>query len=179
MCLFWIKMFYAICWEFIIVNIMGLMPYPSASPGQQQPWYWLWRICKSLSYISKDFNYLCCVNVEQCHKMYIYIYIYVPSEKLAHKGLTTSFVVMSLEMGQSCGPNVLCVKIPNDWATKMDVWDHSSRLSYKGYPVLQESIVIYRMLLVNFRVNSFHLERCLGTHTHAWIPKCVPVVSHL
>ena len=131
--------------------------------------------CLTLARTSTTFVVSMWSNVTKC----IYIYIYVPSEKLAHKGLTTSFVVMSLEMGQSCGPNVLCVKIPNDWATKMDVWDHSSRLSYKGYPVLQESIVIYRMLLVNFRVNSFHLERCLGTHTHAWIPKCVPVVSHL
>ena len=34
------------------------------SPGHQQPWYWLCRICRSWSYSRKDFKYLCHINVE-------------------------------------------------------------------------------------------------------------------
>ena len=41
-----------------------LMPWLLTSPGHQQPWYWLCRICKSLSYLRKDFKYLCHINVE-------------------------------------------------------------------------------------------------------------------
>ena len=46
-----------------------LMPWLLVSPGHQQPWYWLCRIGRSLSYISKDFNHLCHVNVGQWHEM--------------------------------------------------------------------------------------------------------------
>ena len=33
-----------------------LMPWLLASPGHQQPWYWLCRTGRSLSYLRKDFN---------------------------------------------------------------------------------------------------------------------------
>ena len=46
-----------------------LMPWLLTSPGHQQPWYWLCRIGKFLSYLRKDFNYLRCINVEKWHKM--------------------------------------------------------------------------------------------------------------
>ena len=46
-----------------------LMPCLLASPGHQQPWYWLRRIGRSLSYLRKDFNYLCHINVVEWHKM--------------------------------------------------------------------------------------------------------------
>ena len=36
-----------------------LMPWLLTSPGHQQPWYWLCRIGRFLSYLRKDFNYLC------------------------------------------------------------------------------------------------------------------------
>ena len=38
-----------------------LMPCLLASPGHQQPWYWLCKICKSWSYTRKDFNYVCVI----------------------------------------------------------------------------------------------------------------------
>ena len=41
-----------------------LMPWLLTLPGHQQPWYWLYRICRSLSYLRKDFKYLCPINVE-------------------------------------------------------------------------------------------------------------------
>ena len=41
-----------------------LMPWLLTSPGHQQPWYWLCRICRSCSYSRKDFKYLCHINVE-------------------------------------------------------------------------------------------------------------------
>ena len=46
-----------------------LMPWLLTSPGHKQPWYWLCRICRFLSYLRKDFNYLCRINVKKWHKM--------------------------------------------------------------------------------------------------------------
>ena len=40
------------------------MPWLLTSPGHQQPWYWLCSICRSWSYLRKDFKYMCHVNVE-------------------------------------------------------------------------------------------------------------------
>ena len=62
-----------------------LMPWLLVSPGHQQPWYWLYRIGRSLSYSRRNFNYLCLISVEEWHKMQIYVYVI--SEKIAHKGL--------------------------------------------------------------------------------------------
>ena len=58
-----------------------LMPWLLTSPGHQQPWYWLCRIDRFLSYLRKDFNYLRRINVEKWHKMSIYVY--VPSEQFS------------------------------------------------------------------------------------------------
>ena len=46
-----------------------LMHWLLTSPGHQQPRYWLYRLCRSLSYLRKDFKYLCHINVEEWHKM--------------------------------------------------------------------------------------------------------------
>ena len=46
-----------------------LMPWLLTSPGHQQPWYWLYSICRSFSYLRNDFKYLCHINVEKWHKM--------------------------------------------------------------------------------------------------------------
>ena len=58
-----------------------LMPWLLASPGHQQPWYWLYRMGRSLSYLRKDFNHLCHINVEEWHKCKYRFY--VPSEKFS------------------------------------------------------------------------------------------------
>ena len=58
-----------------------LMPWLLTSPGHQQPWYWLYRICRSFSYSGKCFKNLCQINVEEWHKMQIYMF--VPSEKFS------------------------------------------------------------------------------------------------
>ena len=58
-----------------------LMPWLLTSPEHQQPWYWLYRICRSFSYLGKGFKYMCQINVEEWHKMQIYVYI--PSEKFS------------------------------------------------------------------------------------------------
>ena len=58
-----------------------LMPWLLASPGHQQPWYWLFGICRSFSYLRMCFKYLCQINVEEWHK--IQIYVYIPSEKFS------------------------------------------------------------------------------------------------
>ena len=42
------------CWFLPLL----LMPWLLASPEHRQPWYWLCRIIRSLSYMRKDFNYL-------------------------------------------------------------------------------------------------------------------------
>ena len=41
-----------------------LMPWLLMSPGHQQQWYWLCGICRSWSYLRKDFKYMCHINVE-------------------------------------------------------------------------------------------------------------------
>ena len=46
-----------------------LMPWLFMSPGHQQPWYWLYRMCRSFSYLREDFEYLCHINVDKWHKM--------------------------------------------------------------------------------------------------------------
>ena len=45
------------------------MPWLLMSPGHQQPWYWLCRISRFMSYLRKDFNYLRRINVEKWHKI--------------------------------------------------------------------------------------------------------------
>ena len=42
-----------------------LMPWLFASPGHQQPWYWLCKLGRSLFYMRNDFDYLCHVSVEE------------------------------------------------------------------------------------------------------------------
>ena len=42
-----------------------LMPRILVSPGHQQPWYWLCKTGRSLSYTREDFNNLCHVSVEE------------------------------------------------------------------------------------------------------------------
>ena len=42
-----------------------LMSWLLTSPGHQQPWYWLCKIGRFLSYLRKDFNYLRSINVEK------------------------------------------------------------------------------------------------------------------
>ena len=41
-----------------------LMPWLLTSPGHQQLWYWLCKICRSWSNLRTDFKYLCQINVE-------------------------------------------------------------------------------------------------------------------
>ena len=43
-----------------------LMPWLLTSPGHQQPWYWLYRICRSPSYLRNDFKYLCHIISTSC-----------------------------------------------------------------------------------------------------------------
>ena len=46
-----------------------LMPWLLTSPEHRQPWYWLCKIGRFLSYLRKDFNYLRLINVEKWQKM--------------------------------------------------------------------------------------------------------------
>ena len=46
-----------------------LMPWLLTSPGHLQPWCWLCRRGRLLSYLRKDFNYLRRINVEKWHNM--------------------------------------------------------------------------------------------------------------
>ena len=77
-----------------------LMPWLLTSPGHQQPWYWLYRICRSFSYLREDFKYLCHINVDEWHKMWVYVY--VPSEKfIARKGLSMMFLYIASDWSSS------------------------------------------------------------------------------
>ena len=68
--------------KFLTLNVRGpsylgltrsisclLMSWLLTSPGHQQPWYWLCRIGRFLSYVRKDFSYLRPINVVKWHKM--------------------------------------------------------------------------------------------------------------
>ena len=83
-----------ICCKRLTLNVRGpsylgstrsiswlLMPWLFASPGHQQPWYWLCRMGRPLFYLRKDFNHLCQINKEEWHEMQIYVYC--PSEKFS------------------------------------------------------------------------------------------------
>ena len=90
-----------------------LMPWLLASPGHQQPWYWLCRICRSLSYSKRNFNYLCLISVEKWHR--IWIYFYVLSEKIARKGLTcVQYRITGTKhfLAQLCSRHSIT---PNEW----------------------------------------------------------------
>ena len=41
----------------------------AADVQHQQPWYWLCRMGRSMSYLRKDFNHLCHIKVKEWHKM--------------------------------------------------------------------------------------------------------------
>ena len=43
------------------------MPWLLTSPGHQQPWYWLCRIGRSLSYSRRNFKYMCLISVDEYH----------------------------------------------------------------------------------------------------------------
>ena len=79
-----------------------MMPWLLASPGHRQPWYWLFRIGRSMSYLRKDFNYLCHINVIEWHKMSIYVC--APSEKFSRKRVN-SFSY------RRCGCDFKCVNL--------------------------------------------------------------------
>ena len=46
-----------------------IMSWLLMSPEHQQPWYCLCSICRSWSYLRKDFKYLYHINKEEWHKM--------------------------------------------------------------------------------------------------------------
>ena len=61
---------------------------PGSLPWHQHPWYWLCRICRMLSYIWKDDNYLCHVNVGEGEKLGIYVYVSA-EKKISTKRVNT------------------------------------------------------------------------------------------
>ena len=81
MCLeIWWHHIISLCHNELTLNVRGpsylgltrsiswlLLSWLLASPGHHQPWYWLCRMGKS--YLRKDFNHLCHINVEERHKM--------------------------------------------------------------------------------------------------------------
>ena len=90
---------YGLCFVILTLNVWGpsylgltrsiywlLMPWLLTSPGHQQPWYWLYRICRSFPYLREDFKYQCQINVEEWHKMLKYMFMF-PLKNLARKGL--------------------------------------------------------------------------------------------
>ena len=68
------------------------MPWLLTSPGHQQPWYWLCRIGRFLSYLKKDFNYLRHISVEKWQKCkYMFMF---PLKNLACKGLIRCIIAV-------------------------------------------------------------------------------------
>ena len=80
-----------------------LMPWLlTSSPSHQQPWYWLYRICRSFSYLREDFKYLCHINVDKWHKCkYMFMF---PLKNLARKGLSVSKHMVLICPGSGLSP---------------------------------------------------------------------------
>ena len=70
---------------FNLVHIMVVDVLVVASPGHQQPWHWLSRLGRSLSYLREDFNYMCHISAKEWHKMQIYVLFTL--KNVACKGL--------------------------------------------------------------------------------------------
>ena len=67
-----------------------LMPWLLTSPGHQQPWHWLYRICRSFSYwILSTCVITMWMNDTKCK----YIFMF-PLKNLARKGLTSDTVIV-------------------------------------------------------------------------------------
>ena len=69
-----------------------LMPWLLTSPTHQQPWYWLHRICRSLSYLRKNFKYLCHISMWRNDIECKYTFMFT-LKNLAHKGLLTQYII--------------------------------------------------------------------------------------
>ena len=65
-----------------------LLPWLLASAGHQHPCYWPCRIGRSLPYLGNDFNYLCQVDSEKCHKKSKYMCV-CPLKNLLIKHIFT------------------------------------------------------------------------------------------
>ena len=59
----------------------------------------LWRISMFLSYLGKDFNYLCHINMEKWHKMYLYVF--VSSEKFSMQRMNEYLFHRSFQISTS------------------------------------------------------------------------------
>ena len=67
-----------------------LIPWLLTSPGHQQTWYWLYRICRSLSYLRKDFVISMWRNEIKCKYMFMFTL-----KNLARKGLSAGWLPQS------------------------------------------------------------------------------------
>ena len=86
-----------------------LMPWLLVSLGHLQPWYWLCRIGRPLSYLRKDFNYLCHVIFEEWHKMQIYVD--VPFEKFSTQRVNIITSAMAKVMFSSLSVARVCLSV--------------------------------------------------------------------
>ena len=91
-----------------------LMPWLLTSPRHQQPWYWIYRICRSFSYLRKDSKYLC---HNQCGGMTLNVTL----KNLARKGLSF-FLRAQLTKNQRFRQWVGAVQAPNHYLNQW--WPH-------------------------------------------------------
>ena len=114
-----------------------LMPCLLTSPVHQQPWYWLYRICRSFSYLSKCFKYLCQINVEEwlkCKYMFIF-----PQKNLARKGLRTMWMTdFNVELGARTLTNYQNHLGPKKLNVGRIHWFYLSRISFRTQHVTRE-----------------------------------------
>ena len=102
-----------------------LMPWLLKSPGHQQPWYWLYRISRFLSYLRKDFN-TCVIpiwrNDTKCKYMFMF-----PLKNLACKGFICIFYFRP-ETRQpygghvGVGPTSRSARVQR-WIVLLDAWN--------------------------------------------------------
>ena len=151
------------------------MPWLLASPGHQQPWYWLCRIGMSLSYSRRTFNYLCLISVEEWHKMWIYVYFL--SEKISTQRVNNPYnLLISTKnklkaMTDFCDPSLVS---PRFFQSKL----HEIGVYYKSWCRCYvfdhyKHLDIYRQ-----QCCQFICIICLGCNPYIWIhskPHCCQI----
>ena len=106
-----------------------LMPWLLTSPGLQQPWYWLYRICRSCFYLKKDFKYLCHISMWRNDIKCKYMFLF-SLNNLARKGLK--------------GIKMYWIKstsLPQVIAVKEYVWFQVPQMYSAKYPWLEPDII--------------------------------------
>ena len=87
-----------------------LMPWLLASPGHQQPWYWLCMISRSLSFIRIDRKYLCHLSVQEWVEIKTKIFMFSENESSMRRVKLHVYCVLTI-ITIECKTNSRCINL--------------------------------------------------------------------